>query len=69
MGKQIRKIKSFFTGWLLMLTFQDNPQAQRRRAICKGCEHRKNFRCGLCNCPLKALSLANDNSLCDAGKW
>lgn len=69
MGGKIRKIKAFFTGWILAITFSDNREAKRKRSICRTCEHRKGFRCGLCGCPLKPLSLANEPKLCDAGKW
>jgi hypothetical protein len=52
-----------------MLTFRDSQEAKRKRKICSTCANRKGLRCGLCGCPLKALSLTGDNSDCDAGKW
>lgn len=69
MGRKIQKIKAFFTGWFLMLVRHDNPEAKRRRNICRTCEFRKGYRCGVCGCPLKAMSLAGDNNLCHKGKW
>ena len=69
MAGEIRKIKAFITGYFLTFTFQDNPEAKRKRKICSSCKYRNGFRCGLCGCPLKPLSLANDRSFCDAGKW
>lgn len=69
MGIKVRTIKAFITGWFLLLTFQDNQEVQRKRKICSTCEHRKNFRCGLCGCPLSALTRSGDNDMCDAKKW
>jgi hypothetical protein len=69
MGIKISKIKAFLTGWGLTLTFSDNREAKRKRKICSTCKNRKGLRCGLCGCPIRAISLANDNDMCDAGKW
>ncbi len=68
MAGAIKKIRDIFTGWFLMVVLHDTNEAKRRRKICKSCEFRKGFRCGVCGCPLKALSLV-DEPLCDKGKW
>jgi hypothetical protein len=68
MERTLQKLYRIFTGWYLMLTFHDTAEAKRRRGVCKTCEFRKGIVCGVCGCPLKALSLVEEK-LCDKGKW
>lgn len=52
-----------------MITFKNDREAKRKQAICKTCIFRSGLVCGECGCPVKAITLARDNSLCNKGKW
>lgn len=68
MGRILSKIRHILTGWFLVLTLHETPEAKRRREICQPCIHRKTFRCNLCGCPLIAKTRVPDET-CDAKKW
>ena len=66
MGRLIRQLSRILFAWYRLILNPD-PLASARLAVCTDCDYRKGLKCGLCGCPLRALSQLEDG--CEAGKW
>ena len=59
--KIVDKVADFSSAWLRLITdslnlTEQNSEVTARLKVCSTCEHRKDFRCGVCGCPLSARS-------------
>jgi hypothetical protein len=49
----------------LLASFEEQ---QRRKEICKSCEHKKEYYCGICKCPLITIRKLYQKT-CPKNKW
>jgi hypothetical protein len=48
--------------------FAPKEEQERRKEICKNCQHNKNYYCELCKCPLISIRKLQLKT-CPANKW
>lgn len=68
------KIKSIITGWYRFLFRKKSAMAAERIEICKTCDKRRGYFCGVCWCELDALAelFPEEGGVCKhpkANKW
>jgi hypothetical protein len=66
MARILREMFRIIRAWYLVC-FGKDKRPKERMKVCYECPNRKYFVCGLCGCPLIALTQLSDG--CELKKW